>query len=216
MIRLTKLDEPGSLAKNKARWTAELLEAIESGDKKQITNKKKKYNQSDVKDQLKRETHEKCAYCESRITVVAHGDIEHVTPKALEPELTFEWENLTFACQICNQYKSVKIGISDPYADTMEEFAFLVAPFLSGTSTKSKKTILELDLNRPALIEDRIAHIREFGRALEAIENEADEDLQDLMFVELSRDLESLKPEYVAMKRTLLNAYKQTEQQRVN
>lgn len=209
MIPLAKLDEPRSLKKNKVRWTNELLAAIKTGDEKQINSKKKKYNQPDVKDQLKRETNEKCAYCESRITVVAHGDIEHITPKALEPRHTFEWENLTFACQICNQHKSNKEDISDPYSDSMEEFVFLLAPVLVGSSAKTRRTVIELDLNRPALIENRTAHIVELSRALEAIHKETDVELKNLMFSGLERDVGRGKSEYVAMKATLLRDYKQ-------
>jgi uncharacterized protein (DUF3084 family) len=208
LIALKKLEEPDSLKRNKEKWTKELLEAIKTGDKKLINNKKKKYNQNDVKAQLKKETHGKCAYCESRVTVVAHGDIEHVTPKSIVPEQTFNWENLTFACQICNQNKSAKVGIFDPYNDPLNEFAFLAAPFIAGKSVRSKTTIIELDLNRPDLIEDRTAHIEVFSRALEAIENEADEGLKDLLLTNLERDLDHGPVEYIAMKRALIAAYK--------
>jgi hypothetical protein len=58
----------------------------------------------------------KCAYCESRITAIYNGDIEHFRPKAgynnfpeddvVKPGyywLASEWENLLFACPFCNQ-----------------------------------------------------------------------------------------------------------------
>jgi hypothetical protein len=210
MIPLRKLEEPEMLRRNRARWTAELLAAIETGDKKLIQNRKKKYNQKEVKDQLKRETREKCAYCESRVTVVAHGDIEHVTPKSIEPERTFDWSNLTFACQICNQNKTDKEDIFDPYVDPIEEVAYLAPPYLVGRTVKTKSTIIQLDLNRVELIEDRTAHIRDFSRALEAIENEANEDLRTLLITQLERELDIGDAEYILMKRFLLEAYKQS------
>ena len=46
--------------------------------------------------------HGKCAYCESKITVVTYGSIEHFRPKSIYPELTFEWNNLLLSCDICN------------------------------------------------------------------------------------------------------------------
>jgi uncharacterized protein (TIGR02646 family) len=46
--------------------------------------------------------HGKCAYCESKVTHVDYGHIEHYRPKSLFPELTFEWDNLLLACGICN------------------------------------------------------------------------------------------------------------------
>jgi len=208
VIRLTKLEEPGSLQRNRDRWTTELLEAIEAGDKRLIKSRKKKYNQRDVKDQLKRETKDKCAYCESRITVVAHGDIEHVTPKAVEPDRTFEWANLTFACQICNQNKTDKEDMFDPYVNSVDEIAFLASPMLSGRSERAKTTVIQLDLNRAELIEDRTAHIKDFSRALEAIDREENE-LRDLLISQMERELDIGAVEYISMKRTLLEAYKQ-------
>lgn len=210
MIPLQKLEEPGSLQRNRERWTRELLEAIKSGDKKLINQRKKKYNQQDVKDRLKEETQEKCAYCESRVTVVAHGDIEHVTPKAVEPERTFEWDNLTFACQICNQHKTDKEDMFDPYNDPMEEIIFLAPPILVGRSKKTQKTIIQLDLNRVELIEDRTAHIKDFSRALEAIDREADDELRTLLVTQLERELDNGSAEYILMKKNLLEAYKRS------
>jgi hypothetical protein len=208
MILLKKLEEPGSLQRNRERWTMELLEAIEAGDKNLINSRKKKYNQRDVKDQLKRETKDKCAYCESRITVVAHGDIEHVTPKAVEPDRTFEWDNLTFACQICNQNKTDKEDMFDPYVHSLDELAFLASPILSGRSVRARKTVIQLDLNRAELIEDRTEHIKDFSRALEAIDREEIE-LRDLLISQMERELDIGDVEYISMKKTLLEAYKQ-------
>lgn len=55
----------------------------------------------------------KCAYCESKITAIYNGDIEHFRPKGkiqnANPSrpgyfwLASEWENLLFACPFCNQ-----------------------------------------------------------------------------------------------------------------
>ena len=52
--------------------------------------------------------HGKCAYCESKISHVDYGHIEHFKPKSRFPDLTFEWTNLLLSCPICNgsEYKS--------------------------------------------------------------------------------------------------------------
>lgn len=204
MIVLQKLAEPASLVNNKEKWTRELLEAIDGGNKKTISAKKKKYNQPDVKAQLKSETHDKCAYCESKITVVAHGDIEHVTPKAIEPELTFEWENLTFACQKCNGKKSDKEGIADPYVDSVDDHFFFVGQFLRGKTNKGRRTVLELGLNRVELLEDRSDHLRILADTIENIENEGDPRIRQLLMQELSDHLASDHPEYIYMKRSAI------------
>lgn len=63
--------------------------------------------------------HGKCAYCESRITSICNGDVEHFRPKGkiegANPSkpgyywLAAEWENLLFACPFCNQTNTHEI-----------------------------------------------------------------------------------------------------------
>jgi uncharacterized protein (TIGR02646 family) len=74
------------------------------------------YGSAAVKRALIRAQHGKCAFCESRITHVAYGDVEHFRPKAgacqsegdeLERPgyywLAYDWANLLASCQLCNQ-----------------------------------------------------------------------------------------------------------------
>ena len=74
------------------------------------------YGHKTVKNKLKRMQNSKCAFCEARVPHVAHGDVEHFRPKAgykqavaddlMRPGyywLAYDWHNLLFACQICNQ-----------------------------------------------------------------------------------------------------------------
>src|SRR5438445_1507953 len=56
-----------------------------------------------AKQQLKKESAGKCAYCEAPTSVVAHGDVEHFRPKAVYWWLAYCYENYAYACQICNQ-----------------------------------------------------------------------------------------------------------------
>lgn len=65
------------------------------------------------KDQLKRETGGKCAYCEAATAAVAHGDVEHFRPKSVYWWLAYCFDNHLYACQICNQsYKSDNFPVS--------------------------------------------------------------------------------------------------------
>ena len=207
MIRLQKLAEPASLQNNKEKWTQELLDAIHGGDPDVIRSRKRKYNQPDVKDQLKLETKKKCAYCESLVTVVSHGDIEHITPKSIQPELTFEWENLTLACEVCNGKKSNKEGILDPYADTISAHIFYVGPFVRSRTEKGELTEKELGLNRTELIEDRTEHLGVLADAIEAIEKEPNQRLKQLSVDALLDDLATAKPEYICMKNAVLEKF---------
>lgn len=72
------------------------------------------YANKQVRKQLKKMFHGKCAYCESKITSIYSGDIEHFRPKGGYGEnnpltkpgyywLAADWNNLLFACPFCNQ-----------------------------------------------------------------------------------------------------------------
>jgi hypothetical protein len=57
----------------------------------------------------------KCAYCESKITVVTYGAIKHFYPKSQYPDLTFTWENLLLSCDKCNDanHKGTNFPLDD-------------------------------------------------------------------------------------------------------
>jgi uncharacterized protein (TIGR02646 family) len=50
---------------------------------------------------------EPCCYCESSIG----AEVEHVRPKSLYPELTFDWLNLLLVCGSCNTVKNDGFGV---------------------------------------------------------------------------------------------------------
>jgi hypothetical protein len=49
----------------------------------------------------------RCAYCEDSLA----DEIEHVAPKTLFPERTFDWLNYVYACGPCNGPKSNQYGV---------------------------------------------------------------------------------------------------------
>ena len=59
-----------------------------------------------AKEQLKAETHDKCAYCEAPTKVVAHGDVEHYRPKSEYWWLAYCYDNYLFSCR--ERQRSVK------------------------------------------------------------------------------------------------------------
>lgn len=74
------------------------------------------YGHKTVKKLLVKMQHEKCAYCESKVTHVDAGDVEHYRPKGRSKQvdgtvllvrgywwLAYTWDNLLFACAKCNQ-----------------------------------------------------------------------------------------------------------------
>ena len=69
-----------------------------------------------LKAALRAAQHDKCAFCESLITHIGYGDIEHFRTKGGFKQreegplqrpgyywLAYEWENLFLSCQLCNQ-----------------------------------------------------------------------------------------------------------------
>jgi len=72
------------------------------------------YSGHGIKEALLTSHFGKCAFCESKVRAVAHGDVEHFRPKAGYDQgrrfnydgyfwLAYDWANLYFSCQICNQ-----------------------------------------------------------------------------------------------------------------
>ena len=74
------------------------------------------YAAKSVKTALQKAQHDKCAFCESKFSHIAYGDVEHFRPKAgyrqnpddplIRPGyywLAYAWDNLLVSCQLCNQ-----------------------------------------------------------------------------------------------------------------
>jgi len=134
-----------------------------------IVNKSKqiKYNKPDIKQAIISETKEKCAYCESKVTHIYPGDIEHIIPKAIYPRLTFNWNNLTLGCFWCNNKKrdflSKECMLLNPYKDKTNEHLRAFGPiiFHINNSKRGEITWRQLELNRPELREKRLEKIEE-------------------------------------------------------
>ena len=207
MIRLSKGPAPEVLTQNAERWTRELLEAIDQRDDEEVRRRKKKYNHPDVKQALREETNRKCAYCESHVTAVSHGDIEHITAKSLDPRLTFEWTNLTFACQICNQRKSTSEDVLDPYNVDPASHILFIGPFAKARTRDGMLTISIVDMNRLDLLEIRQRELRRFSDAFERILQQNDDEARSILINGLKGEVDLASTPYVAMLRDAWSAY---------
>lgn len=159
MIQLKKTSKPNILEKNANIWKKALITKL-ANKQKPTEAEQTRYRHPEIKNALVLETNGKCAYCESKLQHIHHGDVEHIYPKSLDREKTFEWENLTLACEICNQNKSNKDPnleyIIDPYAiDPSIHLCFLGSIVYPLTQNLGKCTEVILDLNRSALCEMR-------------------------------------------------------------
>jgi uncharacterized protein (TIGR02646 family) len=117
LIQVQRTPEPSVLRNNATLWLSELkkLKSNPNSTQSAIKKAQDKYNKKEVKDALIKMFNGKCAYCESKITTVAYGEIEHFFPKSLYPDLTFVWKNLLLACSICNNaaHKGTKFPLDD-------------------------------------------------------------------------------------------------------
>lgn len=177
MIELKKTTKPQSLIDNETKWTQELMvDYYATGviDK----TKQNKYNKPDIKQALIEETNEKCAYCESKITHIYPGDIEHIIPKSIYPRLTFSWNNLTLGCYWCNNKKrnflSKECMLLNPYKDSIKEHLRAFGPiiFHINDSKRGEISLRQLELNRVELRERRFEKIEELKNLIDKLNSE--------------------------------------------
>ena len=127
MIQLYRGPEPAFLSNEKVVAAKEKL--VKSFNDK---NRQERFRFDisllrDVRPDLMKVSHGKCAYCESLLGVASQGDVENFRPKAgargLNTSeyasahywwLAYEWNNLLMSCQICNQkYKRDYFPLAD-------------------------------------------------------------------------------------------------------
>lgn len=160
MRYLEKSEKPTVLIDNKKAWTDEYLLFLENNPTGEF--KKYKYNHKDLKTALAKETHGKCAYCESYLLATDYGDIEHILPKNrnARPDLCYDWDNLTLACAKCNRsgkkdYYDIDLPLLNPYIDDIETHLISIGPYIRGKSERGTITEEVIILNRPGLISSR-------------------------------------------------------------
>lgn len=121
MIRIVKPDTPNVLKEEGREKTQAVCEeyilnqtAYDSGSKTFYVSKSI-YGDETVKEALKTAQHDKCCFCESKITHIDYGDVEHFRPKGGYQQcpgdplgrpgyywLAYEWSNLLLSCKLCN------------------------------------------------------------------------------------------------------------------
>ena len=162
MRQIQKIEPPQSLIDNADVWLRATKRDLALG-KTHTDAIASRYNKKDIKEQLLRETKDKCAYCEQFVKATEYGDIEHIIPKSKNVDLAFSWENLTIACRLCNGSKSdFWSGISgsnivDPYNENPKDFLWFLGErvFARVGNEKGEITVHKLDLDREKLVERR-------------------------------------------------------------
>lgn len=101
---------------NKAKFTSHTRAANSKGVAESFEIDNKIYGHNDVKTTLINLQKKCCCFCESRITHISSGDVEHFRPKQGYSQdktdsfhkpgyfwLAYDWSNLLFACELCNR-----------------------------------------------------------------------------------------------------------------
>lgn len=79
------------------------------------------YKAPDVKEQLQKDQFYKCAYCEKKMEG-PYNDVDHYRPKSKYYWLGHAWNNLLFACNICNRTcKKDEFPLSDESRRHLDE-----------------------------------------------------------------------------------------------
>ena len=169
------------------------------------------YRAPEVKAHLVLEAHGKCAYCESKITHVYFGDIEHIKPKSTFPAETLTLENLLLACALCNNSKgdfwNDALPLINPYEDNPDEELFAFGYFIARRPGKDRArvTIEKLTLNRQALLERRKERVELLQPLVDQYVQAPEGPLKDLLEQELYRQSNG-DTEYSLTVRTFLHA----------
>lgn len=208
MRNLQKSTKPQVLQDNDAQWLAEFL-ADSTND-----TKKFRYRHPDIKTALKKETNDKCIYCESKIGHNTPGDIEHKIPSSKAPHSRFDWDNLTIACTECNRRKNdyYKTGAEfiDPYVENVEDILEHHGPVVLWQTghARAEISVRKLELNSPErlpLFERKIGKLNELAHVLERYNSEQNPSLKTLLELQL-KDMAECHSEYSAMVRSALLA----------
>jgi len=175
MIFVKRTEEPKTLKENKAQWSRDIKVAQKKMDSASLERAINKYRQKNIKNALRKMFNDKCAYCESKVSHVEYGHIEHFKPKSIFPEEAVFWDNLLLSCAICNgaEYKGDKFPdaahggflinpcIEDPGEYLVFEFdEKALSANVLGKTVRGTTTVSLLGLNREELRKYRSERVK--------------------------------------------------------
>ncbi len=211
MIELEKGDVPQVIENNGEEWTAKWVDHVQNGSAISKADKTR-YSHPQIKDAIRNETHDKCAYCESKVTQVYPGDVEHILPKKKCPDLFVAWDNLTFCCSICNNkkrdYYDPAEPFLNPYQDNPEDHLAFHGPMLFHRpgSEKGERTAKLLELSRTALVERRAECIERIKPLIDRWAEQEEGALKELLLREI-KQVAGNQAEYSAALRSFLEQH---------
>lgn len=128
---------------------------------------KSDYKHPENKVALKDSSYGKCMYCESLISHIDYGDVEHIKPKSTFPEETYNWDNLGYSCPKCNRdYKKdvYDPNLINPYADDPKDYLMAIGGIIHAINgnDRGRITLAVIRLNRPELLQKRMSVLISF------------------------------------------------------
>ncbi len=153
------------------------------------------YKHPQNKEALKAASHNKCMYCESHVSHIDFGDVEHIRPKDRFPALEFSWDNLGYACSKCNNEKRNKFfdqtPFIDPYSENPREHIYAFGAMLRPKkgSERGEITIKEIGLNRADLLEKRDERIKTLEQAINACHRTQNQHLREAAMAALKAEI---------------------------
>lgn len=151
------------------------------------------YRHATNKDALRQACADKCMYCESTVSHVYYGDVEHIRPKAEFPDLEFEWDNLGYVCAKCNGAKGGKwievLPYVNPFEENPDEHLVAIGAFIleRNGSERGEVTQRDIALNRPDLLERRGERIRELTALVDKATRTGNPELRASLLAELDQ-----------------------------
>ena len=165
MIKLTKGEKPEVLVKNGQSWKAEYVAGVKTGNLKD--SQRYRYRHPSIKGALRAETHEKCAYCESKISHIHPGETDHIFPVFHRPDLCVDWDNLTLVCSECNRrkldYYNEEEPLVNPYVDEPSDHLIFFGPMVLHWDAMGFRTRKKIGLSRTQLIERKQERIEQLN-----------------------------------------------------
>lgn len=173
MIKLKRPDKPVELTNDK---------------EKELTSEFKKtgkavWRKPYITKALKEMSHNKCAFCETKLGTQARElQVEHFHYKDEYPDEVVKWTNLLPACRQCNSNKGIidtyKTPFIDPSVDNPKDYLYLKNCMIrskdNDVNSKGRKTVDRLQLNhRERLVNPRLTIYAAMQTKLADIHNKA-------------------------------------------
>lgn len=194
MIRLNRPVLPAAASQRLLERREQLHQLLERGASIPDTLAKYYRTARAIKEALSTGTHHKCMYCESAVTHVYHGAVEHVVPRAHAPELTLTYENMGFCCGVCNTNKldffDQLLPLLDPYQVDPSQHISSRGPSLIALSDVGSATITVLRLNRAPLLFRRHERFERVEKLIRAFNQAPVGAKKALLGLELRRECE--------------------------